>query len=116
VTTRGPLALVAHRDPEARLAVYDVLEAGGYRVATCSRGIDALKYVAACKPDLLATGMGLEDMQGLTLARAVKAASPGTRLLLIDSGEEGLRLREIRDGRVGRPSDAVRPGGREEVA
>ncbi len=78
------LALVVTRDLDTRLALYRSLDDQGYAVATCSSGIDALKYVTRCKPEIVVCDGCPLDMGWTALAEGIMYVSPETRLVRVE--------------------------------
>ncbi len=85
VTGGGETVLVAEDDRAVRSLVERMLRSGGYRVLTAASGEEALRLLAA-EPGpigLLVTDVGMPGMSGNLLAERVRAARPGTPVLLI---------------------------------
>ena len=62
-----------------------MLETRGYRVASCSRGEEALERFKQGGIDLVVTGMSMPGLDGPSLIAAVKGLSPQTPAILISS-------------------------------
>lgn len=62
-----------------------MLETRGYRVASCSRGEEALERFKQGGIDLVVTGMSMPGLDGPSLIASVKALSPQTPAILISS-------------------------------
>jgi two-component system KDP operon response regulator KdpE len=80
VTTprQGASILVVEDDHETREVLVRELTHAGYRVVEAPDGRTALDRFAARRPDLILLDLGLPDMDGLTVIRAVRreAATP----------------------------------------
>lgn len=86
----GETVLVAEDDRAVRSLVERMLRVGGYRVLVAAGGEEALRLLAE-EPGpvaLLVTDVGMPGMSGHDLAERVRAARPGTPVLLI-SGHLG---------------------------
>lgn len=83
-----PLILVADRETETLTEAFSVLEPEGFDVATCPRALDALKYAAAHKPDLVLVGRDFPDMDGIALLARIKEVAPSAHLMLLAAPSE----------------------------
>ncbi len=68
-----PRILIVDDDPNLLVILAEQLRADGYEVQTARDGDEALRRLAASWPDLLVIDMLMPRMDGLTLAREVKA-------------------------------------------
>ena len=73
--TSSPLVLVVEDEPEIRAAIRHVLEALGARVAEAATGREGIDTAARERPDLVVLDLGLPDVQGDEVCRAVRATS-----------------------------------------
>ncbi len=74
----GPRRVLLVEDHEPIREAYSLLlEDSGFSVSAAGRGDDALRLAAAHPPRLILLDLGLPDMAGLDLVRALRAA-PGT--------------------------------------
>ncbi len=92
--------LVVDDEPKIRALVRDALSAEAGRVLEASTGRDAIAIAAAERPDLIVLDLGLPDMDGLEVCRAVRkwssapilvlSARPGEedKSLLLDAGAD----------------------------
>jgi two-component system KDP operon response regulator KdpE len=64
--------LVVEDDPEMRRALTLNLSARGYQVTTAADGTAALNDIAATAPDVIVLDLGLPDLDGMDIIRAVR--------------------------------------------
>lgn len=89
------LVLVARKDAERRLGLYSALDRAGYLVATCSTGLDALKYVSQHHPGVVLCGTRLRDIGGLDLIQQIRSMSPATKVFLMSRDGDWAMYREV---------------------
>ena len=84
-TEDDPIRVVLVDDHPALLAgVRDFLEDDGITVAASTgRGSEVLDLVAGVRPDVLMLDLRLPDLDGLEVARQVRAAHPGVAVLIL---------------------------------
>lgn len=70
--------LIVEDNPLNRELVVDLLEAAGYTVLEAEEGVDLLERVKAGRPALILLDLQLPGLDGVTLARQLKA-DPATR-------------------------------------
>jgi DNA-binding NarL/FixJ family response regulator len=86
------------RDAVAR----DLAEAGYEVVATAADGAQALRVVGAARPDVVVLDLQLPDMSGVEVTRGLRAAHPGTGVLVLSaSGEQQDVLDAVKAGALG---------------
>jgi DNA-binding response OmpR family regulator len=95
-TRRGPRGqlLVIDDEPSLREILSEALRLDGYVVVTAESGRTGLEAFSRLPFDLVLTDLGMPDMSGAHLVRALKAARPGLPIGLIsgwDVTEESLR-------------------------
>jgi CheY-like chemotaxis protein len=73
VTEAAPLVLVVEDSEAIRAAFTILLEESGYAVAAAATGAEALRLAAERNPDLVLLDLGLPDMNGLDVARLIRA-------------------------------------------
>ncbi len=85
----APRILLVDDDPNLLVLLADQLRDDGFEVATARDGTEALRRLNVGWPDLLIVDMMMPRMDGLTLARAVKARAdlPLIVLSAIDTGD-----------------------------
>jgi two-component system KDP operon response regulator KdpE len=67
--------LLVEDEPEMRRALAMNLTARGYQVSTAADGADALNQAAAASPDVMVLDLGLPDLDGMDIIRAIRAYS-----------------------------------------
>jgi DNA-binding NarL/FixJ family response regulator len=86
------------RDAVAR----DLTEAGYDVVATAADGAQALRVIGAARPDVVVLDLQLPDTSGVEVTRALRAACPAARVLVLSaSGEQQDVLDAVKAGAVG---------------
>jgi DNA-binding response OmpR family regulator len=91
-----PRILIVDDDPNLLVLLADQLRADGYEISTARDGDEALKRLRTAWPDLLIIDMMMPRMDGLTLAREIKAQAdlPIIVLSAIDAGDSKADLLE----------------------
>jgi DNA-binding response OmpR family regulator len=91
----APRILIVDDDPNLLVLLADQLRADGYEIATARDGDEALRRLRSAWPDLLIIDMMMPRMDGLTLAREIKAQAdlPIIVLSAIDAGDSKAELR-----------------------
>lgn len=84
--------LVVDDEPKIVQLARDYLERAGFAVLTAGDGKSALAAAHAEKPDLIVLDLGLPDMDGLDVARAVRKESNVPIIMLTARGEETDKL------------------------
>jgi two-component system response regulator FlrC len=79
---RGP-ALVVDDEPTVRRLLADALQRAGVEVLTAADGEEALAVFAEARPPLVVTDLRMPRMDGLALARAVRALAPETAIVAV---------------------------------
>ena len=84
-----PRILLVDDDPNLLVLLADQLRADGYEISTARDGGEALRRMRSSWPDLLIIDMMMPRMDGLTLAREIKASAdlPIIVLSAIDAGD-----------------------------
>src|SRR5512141_2677700 len=92
----APRILIVDDDPNLLVILAEQLRADGYDVQTARDGDEALRRLAQSWPDLLVIDMLMPRMDGLTLAREIKAQAdlPIIVLSAIDTGDSKADLLE----------------------
>jgi len=84
--------LLVDDEPDVRLAVADMLAEDGHAVAAVGAGRAALMRLERGEPyDLVLTDLGMPDMTGWDVARAIKARWPKLPVALITGWQESAR-------------------------
>ena len=89
-TEDDPIRVVLVDDHPALLAgVRDILEDDGITVAASTgRGSEVLDLVAGVRPDVLVLDLHLPDLDGLEVARQVRAVHPGVGVLILTGWDD----------------------------
>jgi two-component system, OmpR family, response regulator len=74
--------LAVDDDPDVLDVVTDCLEVGGYNVITSQDGTQAIQQLETNQIDLIIVDLGLPDIDGLELTRAMKAKSSAGIIIL----------------------------------
>jgi DNA-binding NtrC family response regulator len=83
-----PLVMVIDPDPKTFTSLRPLLDAEGYRAASCSAIVRSLSAVQRRHPDLVIVSKEVEDCDGMILIGRIKEVSPDTRaILLIKPGD-----------------------------
>ena len=92
----SPRILIVDDDPNLLVLLADQLRADGYEIQTARDGDEALRRLQSGWPDLLIIDMMMPRMDGLTLAREIKARAdlPIIVLSAIDAGDSKADLLE----------------------
>jgi DNA-binding response OmpR family regulator len=101
-----PRILIVDDDPNLLVLLADQLRADGYEVQTARDGEEALRRLQGGWPDLLIVDMMMPRMDGLTLAREVKARAdlPIIVLSAIDTADSKADLlEEVAEDYVAKP-------------
>ncbi len=112
----GRLVLVVEDNPDAARTLADVLELQGHRVLIAGDGAGGLALAREARPDVVLCDIGLPDMDGFAVARALRAdpALRGTRLVALSGyalPEDRARARE-----AGFDAHLAKPASIEELA
>ncbi|MDO8484622.1 MAG: response regulator transcription factor [Candidatus Limnocylindrales bacterium] len=93
---QSPRILIVDDDPNLLVLLADQLRADGYETATARDGVEALRRLQSSWPDLLIIDMMMPRMDGLSLAREIKARAdlPIIVLSAIDAGDSKADLLE----------------------
>lgn len=84
--------LVVDDEPKITQLARDYLEHAGYTVVTARDGHSALAAFRTHKPDLMVLDLGLPEMDGLDVTRAVRRESSVPIVMLTARGEESDKL------------------------
>lgn len=71
----APTILVVEDDSEVRTFVAATLDAHGYAHQSASTGREAIALAATCAPDIILLDLGLPDIDGIEVVRAIRAWS-----------------------------------------
>lgn len=84
--------LVVDDEPKIVKLVRDYLERAGFAVRVAGNGKDALSQVRSEKPDLIILDLGLPQMDGLDVTRALRKISNVPIIMLTGRSEESDKL------------------------
>lgn len=85
-------------EADLALIVADTLRGQGYEVLTAGNGIDGLDKFKTCGADIVVADVMMPEMDGFTMARAIRKTSPAVPLLFltakstIDDVEKGFEI------------------------
>ncbi|MFF5218101.1 response regulator [Micromonospora sp. NPDC000442] len=80
----------------------DLAEAGHEVVASCGEGRQAVRVVAAARPDVVVLDLQLPDISGVEVIHGLRTAHPGVRVLMLSaSGEQQGVLDAVKAGATG---------------
>ena len=109
-TTEQTLVMLVDDSKMVRVKSSRLLASHGFQVVTANDGIDALKQLENCCPDLLITDVDMPEMDGFGLVAALKgdARTRQIPLVMITSAEDRHREEALRVGVglvMGKPYD-----------
>ena len=90
--------LLVEDEADLALIVADTLRGQGYEVLTADNGIDGLDKFKTCGADIVVADIMMPEMDGFTMARAIRKTSPTVPLLFltakstIDDVEKGFEI------------------------
>jgi two-component system, OmpR family, KDP operon response regulator KdpE len=96
--TEGPRLLLVEDDEETRTALRRDLTARGYRVDEAPDGSAALARWDAARPDVVLLDLGLPDMDGLRVLRAIRREATTPVLVLSARGAETTKVDALEHG------------------
>lgn len=108
----GPLVLIVDDEPQVRRFLRTALPAAGYRFVEAENGAEALRLAEQYVPDVVLLDLGLPDMEGREVARALRRWSKVPILVLSARGEERQKV-ELLD--AGADDYLTKPFGFEEL-
>ena len=85
---QGPLVLIVEDEPQVRRFLRTSLPAAGFRWLEAASGEEALRLARQYVPDAVLLDLGLPDMDGSLVARALRAWSTAPILVLSARGQE----------------------------
>lgn len=91
VTSPG-CVVVVEDDPSIREVLGELLRREGFTVHACAEGAPVLPTVAAVEPDIVLLDLGLPDVNGFDLLRALRDVSAVTVIVLSGLGSESDRV------------------------
>ena len=112
VTDQGPQVLVIEDEESVRTVIRATLQNHGYRVLEAGTAERGLEHARAYTPDAVILDLGLPDMDGLDVTRAIRAWSPMPILIVSARGREKDKV-DARDG--GADDYVTKPFGTDEL-
>jgi two-component system, OmpR family, KDP operon response regulator KdpE len=109
---RDIAVLIVDDEPPIRRFLKTSLSAQGYRVIEADSGGAALKQMTEEKPDLVVLDLGLPDMNGLDIIRAIRKASDVPIVVLSVRGDEQSKVAALD---LGADDYVTKPFGMEEL-
>jgi two-component system KDP operon response regulator KdpE len=94
----APLVLVVEDEPQVMRFLRTSLTAQGYRILEATSGGEALRFAPSYMPDLVLLDLGLPDMDGIEVARALRAWSAVPILVLSARGQERTKVEALDAG------------------
>ena len=96
------MLLLVEDDAPTRSAIQRVVEGAGYRVAAYGRGIAALDAFRSNPPELVLLDLGLPDIDGVELVRALRGAHDNVPIIVLSVVTSESRILEaLRAGALG---------------
>jgi CheY-like chemotaxis protein len=93
---------VVDDEPEVRRTVAALLRTVGHDVTEAGDGATALRLVSLSPPDLVVTDLGMPQMNGWEVARALKRARPGLPVVLLTGWQEAAPTSQAEPSQVDR--------------
>lgn len=94
----GPQILIVEDDGPTRQVLARELTSAGYRVAEADTGASALERFAARRPDLVLLDLGLPDIDGLQVIRAIRREARTPIVILSGRYEEREKVEALDRG------------------
>ena len=88
----GPLVLLVEDELQMRRYLRNGLPLHGYRLLEAESGTEALRMASQYAPDLVLLDLGLPDMEGVEVARGIRAWSALPIIVLSARGEERAKV------------------------
>ena len=98
MTTGMHLALVAEDDPAMQKIIQLMLESSGFRVDIAASGSRADRDARSKRPDIVIVDLGLPDLDGIELIKAIREWSPVPIVVLSARTAESQRLAAFEAG------------------
>ena len=90
--------LVVEDEPRIAAIAADYLRHAGYAVIVARDGLEALRHVGASHPDLVVLDLGLPGVDGLEVARTIRASSSLPIIMVTARAEETDRIMGLEIG------------------
>ncbi|HSN13925.1 MAG TPA: response regulator [Anaeromyxobacteraceae bacterium] len=99
----GLRVLLVEDDDDNRDLMAEVLGTAGHEVLSAASGLEGLKTLSERSVDVVVTDVGMPGMNGLEMARAVKAMAPSVPVVIVTGWAEREDIAQAK----GREVDAV---------
>jgi two-component system response regulator MprA len=96
--TQRPLILLMEDDDDARTIYRDMLGFSGFDVVAACDGLEGLQYAEACRPDVVVTDLHMPRMNGIEVAKTLRATEEPPPLIAVTADSLGIRAAEPREG------------------
>ncbi len=108
--------LIVEDHPDVRLVMRMLLERWGHRVEEAETGARGLEMIQHSRPDVVLVDIGLPDLDGCSVARAVRSARGGESCLLIALTGYGAAADRLRTSEAGFDAHLTKPVDEDELA
>ncbi len=98
MTDGKPRVLIVEDDPEMRRALSLNLTARGYQITTAADGTSALNAAAETTPDVILLDLGLPDLEGMDIIRAIRGYSRTPIVVLSGRSSSGDKVDALEAG------------------
>jgi two-component system response regulator MprA len=85
-------------DDDARTIYRDMLGFAGFEVVAACDGIEGLRYAEARRPDVVVTDLHMPGMNGIEVAKTLRAGEEPPPLIAVTADSLGIRAAEPREG------------------
>jgi DNA-binding response OmpR family regulator len=93
-----PCVLLVEDDPDSRALLSEYLELEGFSVVLAADGRDALRFAGERRVDVVVLDLGLPDMAGMDVARALQALPSDAPLPIIALSGRTVSRTELLEG------------------
>ena len=116
VPERGRRILIVDDHPDVREVLRLMLEGWGHRVEEAETGERGLEVIQHSRPDVVLVDIGLPDLDGCSVARAVRSARGGDAYLLVAITGYGAAADRRRTSEAGFDAHLTKPLDEDELA
>jgi CheY-like chemotaxis protein len=116
VSQRARHVLIVDDHPDVREVMRLLLEEWGHRVQEAETGERGLEIIQQSRPDVVLVDIGLPDLDGCSVARAVRSARGGDACLLVAITGYGGAADRRRTSEAGFDAHLTKPVDEEELA
>jgi two-component system response regulator MprA len=85
-------------DDDARTIYRDMLGFSGFDVVAACDGLEGLRYAEAQRPDVVVTDLHMPRMNGIEVAKTLRATDEPPPLIAVTADSLGIRVAEPRAG------------------